>query len=272
MRAAEELGVVRGAVRLQIAVLENHFGEKLFRREGRKLVPTAKAQAFAEAATAALALLQHAAAELRTDGEGRLRLGVPSAFGIWWLMPRIADLQNALGNAGIDIVPMSVVESLAVRPEFDAVIMGGEYRPSPGITAVRFMDDEFGPVASPQVAAALGADPQNMTRATCLTSRSVPKLWEEWFAESRTPPVTFERVHEFEDLLLALGAARSGLGVALAPRASIEDDLARNILVAPFGFTSRPAGYSFCCRTSDAGKKHFAALRDWLVSAGQGDR
>lgn len=272
MRAAAELGVVRGAVRLQIAALENHFGEKLFRREGRRLVPTAKAQAFAEAATAALELLRHAATELQTGGAGRLRLGVPSAFGIWWLMPRVADLQKALGDAEVDIVPMSVVESLAMRPEFDAVIMGGEYRPSPGIKAVRFMDDEFGPVASPHVAAALGVYPQNMARATGLVSRSVPKLWEEWFAESGTPPVTFQRVQEFEDLLLALGAARSGLGVALAPRASIEDDLARNILVAPFGFIGRPAGYSLCCRTSDAGKQRFVALRDWLISAGGGGR
>ena len=83
-------------------------------------------------------------------------------------------------------------------------------------------------------------------------------------------PVSFGRRQEFEDLLLALGAARSGLGVALAPRASIEDDLARNILTAPFGFIRRPAGYSLCCRTTDLRKPHFTALRDWLVKAGEG--
>jgi len=33
--AAAELGVVRGAVRQQISILENYFGEKLFEPDGR---------------------------------------------------------------------------------------------------------------------------------------------------------------------------------------------------------------------------------------------
>ena len=270
LRAAEELGVVRGAVRLQIAALENYFGEKLFVREGRRLVPTERARSFADAATAAFSLLQHASADLQKQNVRKLRLGVPSAFGIWWLMPRMKSLQQALGDAEIDIVPMVVAEPLLQHPELDAVIMGGEYRPSAGVAALRFMEDEFGPAAAPSLVASFAGDPAAMSCANMLVSRSVPKLWDEWFAESGTAPVNFARRQEFEDLLLALGAARSGLGVVLAPRASIEDDLARNILVAPFGFIRRPAGYSFCCRTTDVRKPRFAAVRDWLVRAGEG--
>ena len=109
-----------------------------------------------------------------------------------------------------------------------------------------------------------------MGRLTMLASRSVPKLWDEWFAESGTPPVVFSRAQEFEDLLLALGAARSGLGIALAPRASIEDDLQRGQLVAPYGFIARPSGYSLCCRTPDAKRPAFAALSGWLRQSGRG--
>ena len=50
LKAAEELNVVRGAVRQQIATLENHLGRKLFTRDGRRLVPTVQASAFAAAA------------------------------------------------------------------------------------------------------------------------------------------------------------------------------------------------------------------------------
>lgn len=272
LHAAEELGVVRGAVRLQIATLENHFGEKLFTRDGRRLVPTERARDLAEAATAAFSLLQHASADFRNGTTRKLRLGVPSAFGIWWLMPRMGSLQDAMDSMEVDIVPMVVAEPILKHPELDAVIMGGEYRSSAGVAAVRFMEDEYGPVAAPSLVAGFGKDPSTMSKATMLVSRSVPKLWEEWFAESGTPPVDFVRRLEFEDLLLALGAARSGLGVALAPRASIEDDLARNVLAAPFGFIRRPAGYSFCCRTTDLRKPGFAAIRDWLVRAGAGDQ
>ncbi|MGR9244711.1 LysR substrate-binding domain-containing protein [Rhizobium leguminosarum] len=269
LKAAEELNVVRGAVRQQIATLENHFGRKLFTRDGRRLVPTLQASAFAGAASAAFDILQRAASELEGVVPGRIRLGVPSAFAVWWLMPRAADMQASLGDT-VDIVPMTVVEPLQMHPELDAVVMGGEYRPATGITALRFMEDEFGPVATPALAATLSRGPAAMGALTMLISRSVPKLWDEWFAESGTPPVVFSRVQEFEDLLLALGAARSGLGVALAPRASIEDDLQRRHLVAPYGFISRPSGYSLCCRTPDAKRPAFAALSGWLRRCGAG--
>ncbi|AHF82596.1 transcriptional regulator [Rhizobium leguminosarum bv. trifolii WSM1689] len=267
LKAAEELNVVRGAVRQQIDTLENHFGRKLFLRDGRSLVPTLQASAFAAAASAAFDILQRAASELEGAVPGRIRLGVPSAFAVWWLMPRAADMQASLGHT-VDIVPMTVVEPLQMHPELDAVIMGGEYRPAAGITALRFMEDEFGPVATPALAATLSSGPAAMGALTMLISRSVPKLWDEWIAESGTPPIVFTRVQEFEDLLLALGAARSGLGVALAPRASIEDDLERGHLVAPYGFISRPSGYSLCCRTPDAKRPAFAALSGWLLRCG----
>ena len=268
LKAAEELGVVRGAVRQQIATLEGHLGRKLFVRDGRRLVPTEKASAFAEAAGTALTVLKRAADEFEEADRKRIRLGVPSAFAIWWLMPRAADMQASLGAVEIDIVPMTVVEPLSQHPDFDAVIMGGEQRSSAGMTETRFMEDEFGPVVTSALAAGLSGDPEAMADMTILVCRSAPKLWAEWFAESGTPPVAFSRRREFEDLLLALGAARSGLGVALAPKASIEDDLSRGILVAPYGFISRPAGYSLCCRASDAKRPAFVALRNWLLRSG----
>lgn len=190
LKAAEELNVVRGAVRQQIDTLENHFGRKLFLRDGRRLVPTLQASAFAAAASAAFDILQRAASELEGAVPGRMRLGVPSAFAVWWLMPRAADMQACLGDT-VDIVPMTVVEPLQMHPELDAVIMGGEYRPAAGITALRFMEDEFGPVATPSLAATLSSDPAAMGALTMLVSRNVPKLWDEWFAESGTPPVVF---------------------------------------------------------------------------------
>jgi DNA-binding transcriptional LysR family regulator len=269
LKAAEELGVVRGAVRQQLAILANHFGADLFDRDGRRLVPTPKAQIFAENATFAFTLLERAAADFAGEGARRLRLGVPSAFAIWWLMPRLAALQVQLSETEIDIVPMTVVEPLSRRADLDAVIMGGEYRPATGISSVRFMDDEFGPVARPDLAAGIANSPKNMSEMTCLSSRSAPSLWDEWFEESGTPFVAFARRQDFEDLLLAIGAARSGLGIALAPRASIEDDLARGLLAAPYGFTSRPAGYSLCCRAPDMKSRDMTGLREWLLQAGQ---
>ena len=268
LKAAADLGVVRGAVRQQIATLEAHFGTALFRRDGRSLVLTEPGRAYAEAVASAFAILARASAELDTRRRGTLKLGVPSAFAVWWLMPRLAALQAALPQVEIDIMPMTVVEALSRHPELDAVIMGGEYHPSPDITATRFMADEFGPVAAPDLASRLAAGPAGLAAMTGLTSRSAPTLWDDWFAESGTPPVRFARLQVFEDLLLAIGAARSSIGVAIAPRTAVEDDIARGSLAAPWGFTRRPGGYSLCRRKADAASPPLAALAGWLVAAG----
>lgn len=270
LKAAEELGVVRGAVRQQLNVLEAHFGVPLFDRENGRLVLTVKGRAFADSIGVAFGILARASAELSDGNRRAIRLGVPSVFAIWWLMPRVADLQVLLDGIDIDIVPMATVEPLAKRPDLDAVIMGGEYRPTKDITAIRFMEDEFGPVATPDVSARLGLGDgvAALAGAAALGSRSAPSLWGDWFAESGHAPVRFAGSREFEDLLLAIGAARSGLGVAIAPRTAVGDDLVRGALAAPYGFIRRPAGYSLSIRSGDAKDPVLARLADWLIGAG----
>ncbi|KAA1178319.1 LysR family transcriptional regulator [Rhizobium tropici] len=270
LKAADELGVVRGAVRQQLNLLESHFGTALFDRENGRLVLTAKGKAFADSVGVALGILARASADLSMEGRRSIRLGVPSAFAVWWLMPRVASLQAALQDIDIDIAPMAAVEPLAKRPDLEAVIMGGEYRPTRDITAIRFMEDEFGPVATPALADRLGlsADVSTLAGAVALASRSAPSLWEDWFAESGHLPLRFAGNREFEDLLLAIGAARSGLGIAIAPRTAVGDDIDRGTLVAPYGFIRRPAGYSLSIRSSDVKDPALVRLADWLSRAG----
>lgn len=270
LKAADELGVVRGAIRQQLNLLEAHFGVPLFDRENGRLVLTAKGRAFADSVGVAFGILTRASAELSVGEPRSIRLGVPSAFAVWWLMPRVAALQTALQDIDIDIVPMATVEPLAKRPDLEAVIMGGEYRPMRDITAIRFMEDEFGPIATPDVADRLGLanGVPALAGAVALASRSAPSLWEDWFAESGHAPIRFAGHREFEDLLLAIGAARSGLGVAIAPRTAIGEDFDRGTLVAPFGFIRRPAGYSLSLRSSDVKDPALVRLADWLSKAG----
>ncbi|KAA0699606.1 LysR family transcriptional regulator [Neorhizobium sp. P12A] len=270
LKAAEELGVVRGAVRQQLTVLDAHFGMTLFERNGRRLELTEKGRSLAESVAAAFGILERAAMELEAAGRPKIRIGVPSAFAVWWLMPRLGTLQAALPEIDLDIIPVTVVEPLSRHPEFDAVIMGGEYRPSPDITAIRFMEDEFGPVATPELASRLNLNdgPDALGKATGLGIRSVPRLWDDWFAESGAPSRGFARLQQFEDLLLAIAAARSGIGVAIAPKTAVGDDLARKTFIAPYGFIRRPAGFSISFRTADATKKPFSALGEWLTLQG----
>jgi len=103
--AAAELGVVRGAVRQQLAVIEAHFGRPLFVRAGRRLQLTEEASVYFAEVTKAFAMLRRASDAL-TRASGTLRFGVPAAFAMWWLMPRLSRLEAAMGAQAFTIVPL----------------------------------------------------------------------------------------------------------------------------------------------------------------------
>lgn len=264
--AAAELGVVKGAVRQQLAVIEAHFGRPLFTRAGRRLQLTEEAGVYFGEVTAAFAMLRRAS-DAFARASGTLRFGVPSAFAMWWLMPRLSRLEAAMGAQAFTIVPLPAVRPLAELPDVDAVIMGAEFRPAADISAVQFLADEFGPVVAPSLGKRLdqAGEISALSQLTAIVAGTAPTLWSDWFSETGRQPVIFARTTHLEDLMLALASARAGNGVTIAPKASIEDDLASGRLVAPFGFHARPAGYHVCYRTQDPAARSIRRFVDWLV-------
>ncbi|TDW16411.1 DNA-binding transcriptional LysR family regulator [Rhizobium azibense] len=269
--AAQDLGVVPGAVRQQLQSLEEYFGEALFIRKGGRVTLNAAGLRFADAVGIAFAIVSRAAEEIqRRDRKMRLRLGVPMPMALSWLMPRLPRIHSDLRDLEIDVVPVAITRTLADAPDLDAIIAGGEYRPLPDIAATAFMVDAFGPVSSPAGPAPSGTDLDEwLANATALVARDVPYLWDDWFRESGTRPTRFLKRVEIEDLTLAIGAAKAGLGVTIAPRASIEMELAAGVLTAHFGFAIRPIGFRLCCRAADRKSRAISLLADWLRREGK---
>jgi DNA-binding transcriptional LysR family regulator len=265
--AADELNVVHGAISQQIKALEEHLGLSLFARKGRRLFLTKKGQRFADAVRAALGIIERAAAELRpTGGRAAFRLGVRPEFAAFWLMPRLPSFN---GGFDLDIVTVPTSPVFFEDNALDALIAGSDYQPRPELVATEFMEDGFGPVAAPAIAAALESAPALLARAVAISARPSPELWDNWFHESGVAPVRFRRRIEFDTLMLCLRAAAAGLGVAMAPRATAEAAILAGELVAPFGFILRRRGYRFCCRTVDVDTPPFRAVRAWLEELGR---
>jgi len=266
--AASDLGVVPGAVRQQLASLEDHFGFPLLIKDAGRVALNPAGRRLADAVGVAFAIVSRAAEEISSTNQVvRLRLGVPMPMATAWFIPRLPRIQAAAPSLEIDVVPIAVTQSLSDMPEIDAMIVGGEYRPLPDIAATTFLTDEFGPVLTPQLANSIGPAPPlaALENMTALIARNVAYLWDDWFREGGHAPMRFHRRIEVEDLTVALSAAKAGLGVTIAPRASIEEELASGALEAPFGFVTRPAGYRLCCRVADRNRKPIAVLRAWLV-------
>ncbi|MCV3768131.1 LysR substrate-binding domain-containing protein [Rhizobium sp. TRM95796] len=269
--AAEQLGVVPGAVRQQMASLEDNLCVTLLAREGGRVTLTDAGRRFADAAAVALNILIRAADEISDAGRRqRIRLGVPMPMATKWLMPRLSRLMEDLPKLDIDIIPVDLAFTLADRPDLDALIAGGEYRPLPDIAAFSFMKDEFGLVGAPVEADKLlvASNTTKIAATTAIIARDTAHLLDDWFRESGMPPLRFQKRYETETLDLAIAAAKAGLGIVAAPRASIEGELEENKLVAPFGFVTRPVGYRLCCRSVDADGMAIGSLRKWLMHEG----
>jgi DNA-binding transcriptional LysR family regulator len=269
--AADDLHVVYGAVSQQVRLLEDELGASLFDREGRRLVLTENGRRFAKAVQDAFGIIERAANELTPLNSKRaFRLGVMATFGAHWMVPRLPFFLAANPGLDIELVTVPVLKNLE-DTNLDAVIVGSDYEPRPELVGTKFMDDVFGPVATPELIARTGITehPASLANAVAIGTTSQPKLWDAWFLQTGTPALRFTKRRELDDMSLSIEAARAGLGVALLPRPYVVEDIRSSRLVAPFGFATRAGGFYFCCRRCDSTLSMFEKVRDWLVMEGK---
>ena len=104
---------------------------------------------------------------------------------------------------------------------------------------------------------------------TWLTADMRPDDWSHWqgYAQVAAPdPVA---TVSFDLTYLALEAALDGLGVAMAPRYLMEDELASGRLVAPFPQALAPSEpYVIVYETHREGDRAIAAFSAWLLGQG----
>lgn len=102
---AEEMNVARSVVTRQIAALEEHLHTKLLTRTTRRLSLTAAGQAWLDASREILGLLDAAESGVRGDAalSGRIRVGLPLAFGLTHLSPVLVDFAQRHPQVGLEM-------------------------------------------------------------------------------------------------------------------------------------------------------------------------
>jgi LysR family glycine cleavage system transcriptional activator len=228
--AAAELHVTHGAVSRQVAALETHLGVSLFVRGTRGLRPTPAGQQLARSVASAFDLLRSAAEQVRPQREAStLRVSVPPTLAMWWLIPRLTDLRDA--------VPLRMDLSTSIEPidfgsgAYDAAIRRIGAAPR-GSGVRRFLDARQVPVCSPAYQKKLRVrGVADLARATLLATRSEPQAWPDWLRRRRIAGLQAADVVEFEQLFFALQAALDGMGVAIAPDCLVALEVERGRLV-----------------------------------------
>ncbi len=239
-RAAEELCVTHGAVSRQISMLEEKLSVKLFQRTPQGASLTAKGEAYYQTVRHALDILSNGTRQIKkTTGKEVLRLRVPPTFGLRWLVPRLATFH--LNNRGVEVqISTSHMPADFSRDEVDAFIQSDACGPtavvnSPAVHMQQLFGEVLLPVCSPaMLRSGMLREPADLKKLTLLSSMHRPNDWRRWLDTAGLSDFDPDGGIKFENSALSYQAAIDQVGVAIAQRAFIGEELRSGRLIEPF--------------------------------------
>ena len=228
-KAADELCITQSAVSHQVRQLEEHFGERLFKREGRQLRLTNKGLHLYESLERIFNELSDLSMQISGDSNDQLRLAVYSSFAIKWLIPRLSDFRRLHPEIKIRL------DMITDDPELsdsvaDMFITGQSGQP--GYYHQSLHKERLVPVISPGLLSS--DDPIHELDSHPLLTVDEGPLgldWDRWFIanDKLLPPE--QQQHIFSHVLLAIEAAIAGQGIALASDFMVQTDIEKGVLV-----------------------------------------
>ncbi len=274
--AADELNVTPAAVGHQVRALEAHFGQTLLHRSTRRVELTDVARSVLPTVSRGFDMLADAGERLMAPQSGpALNLTVEPAFASRWLVQRLEGFQ--LRHPQWD-VRLSATPDLVDLHEgqYDMGIRFGDGH-YPGLVVHRLGLEEVFPVCSPALLDSHGEvhEPNDLRGLTLLhedwimVNEQVWPDWKMWLKATGGDRVDPDPGPHFSNSALAIEAALSGQGVALASTALVADDLASGRLICPFGdrFTTQlNTAYFLVHPEAVVDNPKVTAFRDWLLS------
>ncbi|MBD9457191.1 LysR family transcriptional regulator [Pseudomonas sp. PDM05] len=272
-RCAEELHITPGAVSQQIRQLEERLGFRLFHRRARGVELSAEGQRLAATVGEAYGSID---AELqRLDAgmiSGTLRLrSIPSFLGKW-LTPRLPRLQQRFPDIQLRMVAED--SSIALHEgDFDLAIdlNDGSY---PGLLSTALLDEQIFPVCAPSLLRGRPPlhGPADLVHFPLLHDITAWRgsyeyaEWEFYLNAIGYHEADVRRGHTFNRNHLTIEAAIAGMGVAIARRTLLNDELERGTLIVPFGLAV-PNHKRYVLLYAPGALNHpgVRAVHDWLV-------
>lgn len=268
--AAMELSQTQSAVSRQLKTLEDQLGVTLFLRQGRSLVLTPEAAAYADEIRSALQQIAQASVKLTVSpAGGSLNLAILPSFGMRWLVPRLADFARLHPEVTINLSTRLRPFNFALEP-FDAAIHFGRNN-WPDTEGLRLRTEAVLPVASSDFLAAHAPvrSARDLLSLPLLHIETRPEAWAAWFSRHgvETAQVSGTIYDQFSTITQA---ALHGLGVALLPDYLAEQDLATGRLRRVWGADAMVSGaYYLLWPVRNGRNAALRTFRDWL--AGQAE-
>ena len=266
-RAAEELNITQSAISHQVRVLEDHLGQLMFRRIGRRIELVDAGRDFLITAQTALEELRHGVRRLNAYSKpGSVIIMMPSALATGWFLPRLADLRAV--HPWVDPwVHTGDDTHVPEEAEID-IVLGPQPWADQGARSVLLGHDRLLPLCSPTLAASLPNLPDRARLDTAaLLHDETLNDWQSWFSQIGSARTEFARGINFSETGQMLQAAILGYGVCLANTRQADRPLKEGQLVpaSPVALDRTEPLYMSCWQRNFA-RPPVRSLWDWLQS------
>lgn len=265
--AGRELGLAQPAVTRQIQALEQSLGFDLFVRHTNRSELSTAGSTLAAAVDTAFAGIEHVVADI-VDTEDIFVLAMPPGFAQQLVVPRLDELQHALGDRDLRLWLYDREHELN-DSHFDAAIRVGS-EVWAGYEATRLFAEQVMPVATPALAAELGLDENSsaddVLAAPLLHMDNTDRpwmAWTDWLAAFDLALPPGRRRVVFNNYPTVLQQALAGRGVALGWSRLVDELVADGLLcaVGPTVGSTRDYQLTWPVRRTSPGLN---ALREWL--------
>jgi len=230
--AAIELNVTHSAVSQQVKLLEDQLNCPLFLRIPRGLALTPEGETLLpvlnESFDRIAQLLDYFAGRKVQE---KLKIGVVGTFAIGFLLPRLQAFYQKFPHIELQISTNNNRVDVAAEGLDFAIRFGdGAWH---GTAAMYLCDSPLTPLCTPDIAARL-QQPADLLNFTLLRSYRRDE-WTAWLQQAGGPqlPPTHP-VIVFDSSVTMLEAAKSGLGIAMAPAKMFSHLLRTGEIVRPF--------------------------------------
>ncbi len=268
-RAADELHVTPGAISRQVKLLEDFLGTTVFERKNRELRLLEEGKAYLKSLSEIFERLDTTTRRFQHTRRAQpLHIHCSMTFTLRWLVPRLTSFHASHPTREIRITTAVVpITSQLGTGDVDVMIElgSGDW---PELISHRLADSELIPVCSPKTASAFSRPARVSALAghTLLQSLARPDDWASWLKAAGGTGIDPYRGLRFESSSLAYQAAIEGMGIAIAQRCLIREDLKAGRLVMPFDFSLKDGwGYYFIYLPGSAQEGRLVEFREWLL-------
>jgi LysR family transcriptional regulator for bpeEF and oprC len=217
-RAADELGLSRGAISTIVSGLERQLGVRLLVRTTRRVTLTVEGTAYLDRCRDILTRVADAHEEVsgaRSRPAGRIRVDVPIVFGRLVLAPNLAEFARRYPEIALDIRMNDRIVDLA-REGVDVAVRGGEVHGA-GLLVRRIATMRGFTCASPAYLRECGEPqtPADLLHHRCIASldeAGQPRPWHFRIKGQRVA-VPVPGQYAFNAVDTAFAAAVGGLGL-----------------------------------------------------------